>query len=151
MEDQKIQKKNKNFPELEDDEDEDEYLEEDYELSAKFCPYLQARSFFQKFFPKNATLEYLENLYKNNPNFSKYHSLPDYIHLKSRKKLNFEKKSILTSMKEYQFNTVSEIDELSNYIIELGTLSGLQCPRNNAFENFTDFLCYCKDTINYLG
>ena len=91
MEDQKIPKKNKNFPELEDDEDEDEYLEEDYELSAKFCPYLQARSFFQKFFPKNATLEYLENLYKNNPNFSKYHSLPDYIHLKSRKKENKEK------------------------------------------------------------
>jgi hypothetical protein len=91
MEDPKIQKKNKNFPELEDDEDEDEYLEEDYELSAKFCPYLQARSFFQKFFPKNATLEYLENLYKNNPNFSKYHSLPDYIHLKSRKKENKEK------------------------------------------------------------
>ena len=91
MEEQKIPKKNKNFPELEDDEDEDEYLEEDYELSAKFCPYLQARSFFQKFFPKNATLEYLENLYKNNPNFSKYHSLPDYIHLKSRKKENKEK------------------------------------------------------------
>jgi hypothetical protein len=70
---------------------------------------------------------------------------------KEYQKLNFEKKSILTSMKEYQFNTVSEIDELSNYIIELGTLSGLQCPRNNALENVTDFLCYCKDTINYLG
>ncbi len=70
---------------------------------------------------------------------------------KEYQKLNFEKKSILTSMKEYQFNTVSEIDELSNYIIELGTLSGLQCPRNNALENVTDFLSYCKNTINYLG
>ena len=34
-----------NFPEL---EEEDEDSEQEFEFSAKFCPYLQARSFFQK-------------------------------------------------------------------------------------------------------
>ena len=58
-EEQKIPKKNKNFPELEDDEDEDEYLEEDYELSAKFCPYLQARRFFSKIFSKKCNIRIL--------------------------------------------------------------------------------------------
>ena len=61
--DKNLPKKN-NFPEL---EEEDEDSEEEFEISTKFCPYLQARSFFQKFFPKNVTLEYLENFHKNNP------------------------------------------------------------------------------------
>ena len=79
--DQKIPMKN-NFPEL---EEEDEDSEQEFEISAKFCPYLQARSFFQKFFPKNVTLEYLENFHKHNPK-SKYPSLPDFIHFKNSKK-----------------------------------------------------------------
>ena len=91
MEDLKEPKKN-NFPELEEDEDED--IEQDFELSAKFCPYLQARSFFQKFFPKNATLEYLENFHKNNPHLSgKYPSLPDFINYKNTKNSKSKKKS----------------------------------------------------------
>jgi intergrase/recombinase len=54
-------------------------------------------------------------------------------------------------MKEYEISTISEMDELSNYIVELGTLTGLQTSRQNPLENITDFLCYCKDTINLLG
>ena len=83
MEDSKAPKKN-NFPELEEEEDDDD-IEQDFEISAKFCPYLQAKSFFQRFFPKNVTLEYLENFEKYHPK-SKYLSLPDFIHLKNKLK-----------------------------------------------------------------
>ena len=68
--------KNKNLPELEDDSDIEDIEDEIY---AKYCPYLKARSFFKRFFPKNATLEYLENFHLQNPhiiNSSKYPSLP---------------------------------------------------------------------------
>jgi len=64
----------------------------EFEISTKFCPYLQARSFFQKFFPKNVTLEYLENFHKNNPQ-SKYPSLPDFIHYKNKKSSKTKKKT----------------------------------------------------------
>jgi hypothetical protein len=70
---------------------------------------------------------------------------------KEYSRLNFEKKGILSEMKEYEISTISEMDELSNYIVELGTLTGLQTSRQNPLENITDFLCYCKDTINLLG
>ena len=86
--DKNLPKKN-NFPEL---EEEDEDSEEEFEISTKFCPYLQARSFFQKFFPKNVTLEYLENFHKNNPQ-SKYPSLPDFIHYKNKKSSKTKKKA----------------------------------------------------------
>ena len=86
--DKNLPKKN-NFPEL---EEEDEDSEEEFETSTKFCPYLQARSFFQKFFPKNVTLEYLENFHKNNPQ-SKYPSLPDFIHYKNKKSSKTKKKT----------------------------------------------------------
>ena len=86
--DKNLPKKN-NFPEL---EEEDEDSEEEFEVSTKFCPYLQARSFFQKFFPKNVTLEYLENFHKNNPQ-SKYPSLPDFIHYKNKKSSKTKKKT----------------------------------------------------------
>ena len=66
-------------------------------------------------------------------------------------KLDWEKKSILASMKEYQINTLSEMDELSNYIVELGTLAGVTSHKQNGLENITDFLSYCKDTINFLS
>ena len=85
--DKNLPKKN-NFPEL---EEEDEDSEEEFEISTKYCPYLQARSFFQKFFPKNVTLEYLENFHKNNPQ-SKYPSLPDFIHYKNKKSSKTKKK-----------------------------------------------------------
>ena len=85
--DKNLPKKN-NFPEL---EEEDEDSEEEFEISTKFCPYLQARSFFQKFFPKNVTLEYLENFHKNNPQ-SKYPSLTDFIHYKNKKSSKTKKK-----------------------------------------------------------
>ena len=86
--DKNLPKKN-NFPEL---EEEDEDSEEEFEISTKFCPYLQARSFFQKFFPKNVTLEYLENFHKNNPQ-SKYPSLTDFIHYKNKKSSKTKKKT----------------------------------------------------------
>jgi len=86
--DKKMSMKN-NFPEL---EEEDENSDQEFELSAKFCPYLQARSFFQKFFPKNVTLEYLENFHKHNPQ-SKYPSLPDFIHYKNMKSSKNKKKA----------------------------------------------------------
>ena len=86
--DKKISMKN-NFPEL---EEEDEDSDQEFELSAKFCPYLQARSFFQKFFPKNVTLEYLENFHKHNPQ-SKYPSLPDFIHYKNMKSSKNKKRA----------------------------------------------------------
>ena len=86
--DKNLPKKN-NFPEL---EEEDEDSEEEFEISTKYCPYLQARSFFQKFFPKNVTLEYLENFHKNNPQ-SKYPSLPDFIHYKNKKSSKTKKKT----------------------------------------------------------
>ena len=67
------------------------------------------------------------------------------------KKLTFEKKSILSSMKEYQINTLSEIDEFGGYILELGIHGGVDPPRHGLKENMTDFLSYCKDIINFLG
>ena len=70
---------------------------------------------------------------------------------KEYKRLTFEKKSILSEMKEYQINALSQMDELSNYIIELGSLAGVQSNRQNGIENITDFLSYCKDTIHVLG
>ena len=70
---------------------------------------------------------------------------------KEYNRLSFEKKSILSEMKEYQISTISEMDELSNYIVELGVLTGLPSPRQNPLENVTDFLSYCKDTINTLA
>ena len=70
---------------------------------------------------------------------------------KEYNRLSFEKKSILSEMKEYQINTISEMDELANYIVELGVLTGLPSPRQNPLENVTDFLSYCKDTINTLA
>ena len=100
MEEPKIPKKNNNFPEL---EDEDEEEEQDFEFAAKFCPYLQARSFFQKFFPKNATLDYLENFHKFHPNISdsKYASLPDFLHLQKKKNNSKNKKA---KKNRYEFN-----------------------------------------------
>ena len=70
---------------------------------------------------------------------------------KEYQKLDLEKKSILTSMKEFQINSLSQMDELSNYIVELGSLAGVQTPRQNGLENITDFLSYCKGTIRFLS
>ena len=70
---------------------------------------------------------------------------------KEYKELTFEKKSILSEMKEYQINTITDMEELSHYIIELGMLTGVQSPRLNGIENITDFLSYCKETVNCLS
>ena len=88
MEENKIPIKNNNFPELEE-EDEEEDINE-YEDFAKFCPYLQARSFFEKFFPKSEALKYLENF--NSQNRLKYPSLPSF-HPKFSKTTKNQKKS----------------------------------------------------------
>ena len=71
MEDEKNKKND--FPELEDDSDIED-LED--EIAATYCPYLKARSFFYKFFPKNPTLEYLEKFHLQNADSMKYPSLP---------------------------------------------------------------------------
>ena len=67
------------------------------------------------------------------------------------KRLNFEYKSILLSMKEFQIDTLSSLDELGAYIVDLGEEGGVPPPRQGVQENMTDFLCYCKDIINFLG
>ena len=72
MEDKKNAKKN-NLPELEDDSDIEDWEDE---IASTYCPYLKARSFFTKFFPKNATLEYLENFHLQKQEAMKYLSLP---------------------------------------------------------------------------
>ena len=73
MEEDRKDIKKKNLPELENDSDIEDMEDE---ISATYCPYLKARSFFKRFFPKNADLEYLENFHFQNPDFMKYPSLP---------------------------------------------------------------------------
>ena len=69
-EEKEIKNKKKNdLPELEDDSE----FEDGFSAAAAYCPYLRAQSFFKRFFPKNAALEYLENYKFEN---SKYPSLP---------------------------------------------------------------------------
>ena len=63
----------KDLPELENDSDIEDMEDE---ISSMYCPYLKARSFFKRFFPKNADLEYLENFHFQNPDLMKYPSLP---------------------------------------------------------------------------
>ena len=53
-------------------------------------------------------------------------------------------------MKEYQINTLSQMDEISNYIMALGLLIAVQSPRQNSLEIIFVFLCYCIDMINTL-
>ena len=94
MEEEKIPtNKKSNFPELEDEEEE-EYEDETFSQEfAKFCPYLQARSFLEKFFPKSEALKYLEN-YNFDDLKLKYPSLPSFhpkISSKSKSKKNSQK------------------------------------------------------------
>ena len=49
--------KRNDLPELEDESD----FEDDMSAAAAYCTYLRAQSFFKRFFPKNAELEYMEN------------------------------------------------------------------------------------------
>ena len=70
MEDKKSKKND--LPELEDDSDIEDMEDE---ISATYCPYLKARGFFKRFFPKNPTLEYLENFHLQQDGM-KYPSLP---------------------------------------------------------------------------
>ena len=73
MEEDRKDFKKKDLPELENDSDIEDMEDE---ISAMYCPYLKARSFFKRFFPKNADLEYLENFHFQNPDLMKYPSLP---------------------------------------------------------------------------
>ena len=87
MEEKDIPSKKNNFPELEE-EDEEDGDEISYQDFSKYCPYLQARSFFEKFFPKSETLKFLENYNFSN---SKYLSLPS-LHPNINKKIKNSKK-----------------------------------------------------------
>ena len=73
MEEDRKYFKKKDLPELENDSDIEDMEDE---ISAMYCPYLKARNFFKRFFPKNADLEYLENFHFQNPDLMKYPSLP---------------------------------------------------------------------------
>ena len=73
MEEDRKYFKKKDLPELENDSDIEDMEDE---ISAMYCPYLKARNFFKRFFPKNAGLEYLENFHFQNPDLMKYPSLP---------------------------------------------------------------------------
>jgi hypothetical protein len=67
-------------------------------------------------------------------------------------KLKVDKKRILTSMKEYQKNNISEIEEYLHYIMDLGKEVGIETQKNssNKSNTITEYLYYCKDTINIL-
>ena len=71
---------------------------------------------------------------------------------KEYERIKLEKKRIVVSMKEYQTSNKSEIKEYSNYIIELGNEIGIESHKNNhnRTNTMTEYLYYCKDTINAL-
>ena len=71
---------------------------------------------------------------------------------KEYEKLKIDKKRILLSMKEFQMNNISEIEEYLKYIIDLGKEVGIGSQKNasNKGNNMTEYLYYCKDTISIL-
>ena len=62
------------------------------------------------------------------------------------------RKGILNSMKEFQMNNNSEIEEYLHYIIDLGNEVGIEDQKSSANKNnnITDYLYYCKDTLAIL-
>ena len=67
-------------------------------------------------------------------------------------KIKIDKKRMLSSMKEFQTNSISEIEEYLKYIIDLGNEIGIDSPKSNINKNnsVTEYLYYCKDTISAL-
>ena len=59
---------------------------------------------------------------------------------------------MLSSMKEFQTNSISEIEEYLKYIIDLGNELGIDFPKSyiNKNNSVTEYLYYCKDTISVL-
>ena len=72
---------------------------------------------------------------------------------KEYQKLNLDKKRSLLSMKEYQINNISEVEEYLNYIIDIGNEIGIESQKNSlnkSGSNVTEYLYYCKDTLSIL-
>ena len=71
---------------------------------------------------------------------------------KEYEKIKLDKKRMLNSMKEFQTNNVSEIEEYFKYIVELGKEIGIDSPKSNINKNnsITEYLYYCKDTLSNL-
>ena len=67
-------------------------------------------------------------------------------------KLKIDKKRLLLSMKEFQMNNISEIEEYLHYIMDLGKEIGVETQKNpsNKSNTITEYLYYCKDTISSL-
>ena len=67
-------------------------------------------------------------------------------------KIKIKKKRMLSSMKEFQTNSISEIEEYLKYIIDLGNELGIDFPKSyiNKNNSVTEYLYYCKDTISVL-
>lgn len=71
---------------------------------------------------------------------------------KEYEKLVKDKKRILSSMKEFQMNDVSETEQFLHYIIDLGNEVGIEGQKSSANknDNITEYLYYCKDTLSIL-
>ena len=71
---------------------------------------------------------------------------------KEYEKLKLDKKRLLCSMKEFQINNISEVEEYLKYIIDLGHEIGIESQKNNLNKNnnITEYLYYCKDTLSIL-
>jgi hypothetical protein len=71
---------------------------------------------------------------------------------KEYEKLVKDKKRILSSMKEFQMNDVSETEQFLHYIIDLGNEVGIEGQKSssNKNDNITEYLYYCKDTLSIL-
>ena len=71
---------------------------------------------------------------------------------KEYEKLKLDKKRMLTSMKEFQINNISEIEEYLKYIIDLGNEIGLDTNKNSGTKsnNIHEYLYHCKDTLSIL-
>jgi hypothetical protein len=63
-----------------------------------------------------------------------------------------DKKRILSSMKEFQMNDISETEQFLHYIIDLGNEVGIEGQKSstNKNDNITEYLYYCKDTLSIL-
>ena len=97
-------KEKENFPEIEDDIDIDE------DVFSTYCPYLKAKKYFNYFFPKDPTLDYLEDYYKNQKDkkSSKFPSLPSFHTKFSKFGLKSTSPFFSNSKKKYQFSFNNE-------------------------------------------
>ena len=71
---------------------------------------------------------------------------------KEYERIKLDKKRMLSSMKEFQLNNITEIEEYLQYIIDLGNELGIDTHKNSKTKsnNIHEYLYYCKDTLAVL-